>query len=86
MIERTVLIQNKTGIHARPAAQFVKLADTFQSNIQISSGNQFVNAKSIMKVLALGAVKGTTVMLRFDGEDEVEASEKVVALLESFEE
>lgn len=81
MIQKTVLIQNRTGIHARPAAQFVKLAGKFQSAISIANDEEKVNAKSIMKVLGLGASRGTTVVLTFEGEDEQQAAEEIVNFL-----
>jgi phosphocarrier protein len=66
---RNVKIINKLGMHARAAAKFVKLATSFQSDIDIEKDSRRVNAKSIMGVMMLAASKGSTVTLYARGED-----------------
>ena len=66
---REVEIINKLGMHARAAAKFVKLASSFQSDIDIEKDSQRVNAKSIMGVMMLAASKGSTVTLHANGSD-----------------
>ena len=66
---RNVEIINKLGMHARAAAKFVKLATSFQSDIDIEKDSRRVNAKSIMGVMMLAASKGTTVTLYARGDD-----------------
>lgn len=73
MIERSVTIQLKTGLQARPAAQFVQEANKFQSEIFITKDGKKVNAKSIMGVMSLALASGTEIVLSADGKDEQEA-------------
>jgi len=70
MTKRDVVIVNKLGIHARPAAEIVKAASRFKSNITIVREDLEVNAKSIMGVMMLAAEQGATITLRADGPDE----------------
>jgi phosphocarrier protein HPr len=81
MAERSVQIVNKLGIHARPAAEIVKLAAKFKSSITIVRDDMEVNGKSIMGVMMLAAEHGATIVLRADGADEDEAIEAMAALI-----
>ena len=69
MPERTVQIANRNGLHARPAAEIVKLAAKFQSEITIVKDDLDVNGKSIMGVMMLAAEHGSTILLRAEGPD-----------------
>ncbi|HEX7596194.1 MAG TPA: HPr family phosphocarrier protein [Gemmatimonadaceae bacterium] len=69
MPEREVKIVNKLGIHARPAAEIVKTAGKFKSNVIIVRDDLEVNAKSIMGVMMLAAENGATIVLRATGDD-----------------
>ena len=71
--EKNVTIINETGLHARPASQFVKKAGKFKSEIQIIFEEKEINAKSIMGVMSLGIGQGKEITLRAEGEDETEA-------------
>ena len=71
--EKNVTIINETGLHARPASQFVQKAGKFKSEIQIVFEEKEVNAKSIMGVMSLGIGQGKEITLRAEGVDEVEA-------------
>lgn len=71
--EKNVTIVNETGLHARPASQFVQKAGKFKSEIQIVFEDKEVNAKSIMGVMSLGIGQGKEITLKAEGEDEVEA-------------
>ena len=82
VIENSVVITNKVGLHARPATLFVQKAASFQSQIQVRHGEKSANAKSIVGVLKLGASMGATLAIRAEGED---AAEAVSALLELVE-
>lgn len=75
MTSTVITIQNEEGIHARPAADFCETAMTFQSKITIrrQEEEQLFEAKSILSVLSLGAVKGDTIILSANGEDESDA-------------
>jgi phosphocarrier protein len=83
MVERTVTIANKIGLHARPSAEIVKLAAKFKSEIILIKDDLEVNAKSIMGVMMLAAEFGSTLLLRADGPDEAEAVAALAALIES---
>lgn len=80
-IEKEIVIRHKTGLHARPAAIFVQLANKYESDIAIIKGTQRVNGKSIMGILTLAAEKGTKITIVADGEDAKEAMEELSALL-----
>jgi len=83
VVERSVLVQNPTGLHARPAALFVQAAAKFSSKIKVANGPREVDAKSILGVLSLGAHKGVTVTLKAEGPDADAALEHLVNLVES---
>ena len=81
-LQREVKIVNKYGLHARPAMQFVEIANRFNCKIEVANGPLVVDAKSIMSVMRLAATKGTVLRIVADGEDSgpaVEALEKLVA-------
>ena len=77
-IERTVEVVNLLGFHARPAAEFVRLAGSFGCDIWLEKDGLEVNAKSIMGVLMLAAEKGSQLVIRARGDDAEEAT-KVLA-------
>jgi len=81
--EITLTIRHEVGLHARPAALFVKTANRFTSQIVVEKDKQEVNAKSILSVLTLGAGQGAVVTVRAEGEDEVEAIEALRELVVS---
>jgi phosphocarrier protein len=81
MPERAVQIVNKNGLHARPAAEIVKLAAKFQSEITIVKDDLDVNGKSIMGVMMLAAEHGSTILLRADGPDADAALEALATLV-----
>ena len=68
-IERLITIKNKQGLHARPAALFVQIANKFDSRITVRREEEEVNGKSIMGILMLGAEKGSTIIIEADGAD-----------------
>lgn len=80
--EKKVIITNKTGLHARPAAQFVQKAGKFDSKIEIIFEEKEVNAKSIMGVMSLGVGKGNEITVRADGEDAESAVKELVDFIE----
>ena len=82
MITKEAVINNQVGLHARPAT-FFKKANEFKSSIWIEKDERRVNAKSLLGVLSLGIVKGTTVTLVADGADEQEAIDTLTALINS---
>ena len=85
MIERTFTIKNKTGLHARPASLFVRKAGSFKCSVKIKKDSQVIDAKSIISLLSLGAGNGSTVTIITDGEDEEQAMDELIDLLEGFD-
>jgi phosphocarrier protein HPr len=83
VIERQAKIVNLEGLHARPAARIVRLASTFDSEIEISKDGVGVNGKSIMGVMMLAAECGSSITIRANGPDAQEAAEAIVALVET---
>lgn len=85
MYSRKVTIQNRTGLHARPASDFIACASKFKSKITIKRVGEEddANAKSIVMLLSLGLGQGTEVEITAKGEDEVEAVDSLVALIET---
>jgi len=81
--ERTVRIANKYGLHARPAAEFVKLAGRFRANVWVKKDDVEVNGKSIMGVMMLAAEHGSDITIRASGDDAGEAVDALVGLVES---
>lgn len=81
MIERAVVIKNKQGLHARPAAMFVQIANKFNSEITISKGRNKVNGKSIMGIMMLEAGSGSKVTMVINGDDAEAAAKELEALL-----
>lgn len=73
MVNQSVVLTAPSGFHARPASQFVKLANGFSSEITLGFGENVVNGKSIMGILTLGAGQGSEVLLTVSGDDEAEA-------------
>ncbi|AFG38694.1 HPr family phosphocarrier protein [Spirochaeta africana] len=87
MTEKDVTIQNRAGIHARPAAMIVQTASKFQSSIHLSREDEKINAKSIMGIITLGAGYQTVLTVSAEGDDESEAVDAIVGLFEKkFEE
>lgn len=87
MTERSVVLGNVHGLHARPAAEFVKLASRFVSDVKLSKGDLTIDGKSIMGVMMLAAAYGTRIRVEVDGDDEAEALAALEALVASrFEE
>ena len=83
MAERSVQILNKNGLHARPAAEIVKILARFQSDVTIIRDGTEVNGKSIMGVMMLAAECGSTLTLRAEGSDADEALEALAVLIQN---
>lgn len=81
MLRREVEIINKLGMHARAAARFVTLAQTFASEIIVAKDGRQVNGKSIMGIMMLAAAMGTRIELVIDGEDETSAMQHLTELI-----
>lgn len=83
MTEKEIIIKNKTGLHARPAAVIVQNANKFHSDIFLEKDDDRVNAKSIMGVMMLAAGEGSAIKVIAEGDDEQEAVKRIAGLLES---
>lgn len=83
MYVKDVMVQNQVGLHARPATFFIQKANEFKSSIWVEKDERRVNAKSLLGVLSLGIVKGTSINLIADGPDEKEAVEALIELISS---
>ncbi len=83
MIERPATIVNQEGLHARPAARIVRLASTFDSDVEILKDGVAVNGKSIMGVMMLAAECGSQITIRAKGPDAEQAVEALAQLVAS---
>ncbi len=83
MITKKLTIQNKLGIHARPAAQFVRVASRFQADVSVEKDDEAVDGKSIMGLMMLAVGWGAEISVTADGPDENEAMDALEALVNS---
>lgn len=81
IIKKTVVVNSKQGLHARPAALFVQLASKFDSKITVTKEDQEVSGKSIMGILMLAAEQGSEIVITSEGEDAKEAIEALEELV-----
>jgi phosphocarrier protein len=80
-MDRQVIIQNKLGLHARPAMQFVDVANGFQCGVKVWKGDQMVDGKSIMQMMMLAATVGTPLKIVAEGDDAVPALDALEKLI-----
>ena len=85
MFSKDVEITAPNGLHTRPAAQFVKEAKAFASDVTVTSGGKSASAKSLFKLQTLGLTQGTVITISAEGEDEQQAVEHLVALIPTLE-
>ena len=83
MFVKEVSVKNQVGLHARPATFFIQKANEFKSSVGVEKDERRVNAKSLLGVLSLGIVGGTTIRIMADGSDEEQAVDGLVKLVES---
>ncbi|MBC8436459.1 MAG: HPr family phosphocarrier protein [Candidatus Omnitrophica bacterium] len=69
LIKKELIVKNKQGLHARPAALFVQIANKFDSRISVRRDEEEVNGKSIMGILMLGAERGSSIIIEVEGQD-----------------
>lgn len=82
-ISKTLVVQNKLGIHARPAALFAKTANKFKSDVFVEKDGETINAKSIMGLMMLAAGPGSKILIIAKGPDAADAVKAIEELLES---
>ena len=83
MFVKEVTVQNHVGLHARPATFFIQKANEFKSSIWVEKEERRVNAKSLLGVLSLGIVGGTSIKVIADGADEQQAVDSLIKLVEA---
>ena len=83
MCSKEVVINNQIGLRARPATFFIQKANEYKATIWVEKEERRVNAKSLLGVLSLGIIGGTTIKIIADGADETDAVEGLTALVES---
>jgi len=81
VIERSATIVNPLGMHARPAAEFVKVANRYRASVEVRKDDLVVNGKSIMGVMMLAAECGSSFVIKTDGDDAAEAMDALLALV-----
>ncbi|MFB3826511.1 MAG: HPr family phosphocarrier protein [Bryobacteraceae bacterium] len=81
MFSRTLVIQNRTGFHARPAGLFAETASKYRSTITVRNGNKRSDGKSVLGLMLLGVTAGTEITVEAEGGDESEAVEALAALV-----
>lgn len=81
MIEREAKIVNPLGMHARPAAELVKVASRFRSRVEVRKDDLAVNGKSIMGVMMLAAECGSSLIIKTEGDDAEQAMQALIALV-----
>jgi phosphotransferase system HPr (HPr) family protein len=69
IVKKKLIVKNKQGLHARPAALFVQIANKFDARITVKRNKEEVNGKSIMGILTLGAERGSSITIEADGDD-----------------
>lgn len=82
MIQAKLIIKNEVGLHARPAAQFVKIAERYKSNVRLCKDNIWVNGKSVLGILTLAVEHGSEIILEVSGPDEQAAFNDLKGILE----
>ena len=86
MAERTVVVTNETGLHARPAASLVQFVKNYPGEVTIIKEEKEVNAKSIFNVMSLGIAKGTEIKLIVEGDDDEKFADELVEFVENLAE
>ncbi len=81
LVEKKLVIRNKQGLHARPAALFVQVANKYESDVLVKKGRDEVNGKSIMGLMTLAAEKGSMIRIKIDGPDAKEAMQELERII-----
>ena len=85
MVSKEVVVNNGTGLHARPATLLDKKASSFKSDVSIEFNGKKANVKSLIGVLSLGVTKGANITVTASGDDEALAAEEIAKLIETLE-
>ncbi|MBU1125814.1 MAG: HPr family phosphocarrier protein [Candidatus Omnitrophica bacterium] len=85
VVIKKMIVKNNQGLHARPAALFVQIANKFDARIKVRRDEEEVNGKSIMGILMLGAEKGSSIVVEADGEDAQQAVDELEKIIEQEE-
>lgn len=84
MLEKSLVIINKLGLHTRASAKLVNMAAAFESKVEIEFGGHKADAKSIMSIMMLAASQGSNITLRTDGRDEQAALDAIANLINNY--
>ncbi|UCB57125.1 MAG: HPr family phosphocarrier protein [Candidatus Omnitrophota bacterium] len=82
-VKKTLTVKNKLGLHARPAALFVQIANKYDAEISVRKGKQIVNGKSIMGIMMLAASRGSKIYITARGDDALQAIQELEKLVTS---
>ena len=82
MVSKQTLVKCEAGLHNRQATYFIQNANEYQSSLWLEMGDRKINAKSLLGVLSMGVIQGSTVDLIADGPDEIEAVDELAKMLE----
>lgn len=85
MVEKKVVIENESGLHARPAAQLSNYVKGFDGTVTIKNGERSGDAKSILNLLSMGIKKGTEITLEVSGEDEAAFADSLAQFIQTLE-
>ena len=85
MVSKEVIVNNGTGLHARPATLLVKKASSFKSDVSIEFNGKKANVKSLIGVLSLGVTKGANITVTATGDDDTLAAEEIAKLIDTLE-
>ncbi len=83
MVQRSIVIRNKLGLHARAAVKFVNTANRYSSDVRIEKDGNEIDGKSILGILTLAATQGTDITLRIEGRDEESAWRALAELIDN---
>lgn len=83
IVKKALTVKNKLGLHARPAALFVQIANKYDAQISVKKGEQLVNGKSIMGIMMLAASRGSKIYIIAEGDDAHKAVEELERLVTS---
>ena len=84
MTEKTAIIGNPTGMHARPASKLLAVIKKYNCKLALTAGAKEINPRSILNLMSLGLKEGSQVIVRADGENEEQAAAEIAAYLETF--
>lgn len=86
LIEKNIIVQNKKGLHARPAAMFVQMVSKYDVHVTVTKDGEKINGKSIMGLLTLGAIYNTSLLVTVEGQDAIVTMSEIESFFNKQEE